>query len=712
MARFNDSVLEEIRARIDLAEYIGTRIQVKRSGSKYVACCPFHNEKTPSFHIDPTKGFYHCFGCGASGDVFKFMMQYEGATFQDAVHKLAEMAGVPLEETNDFQANARNRLLKMHAELAAFYQRCLKQTSGGQVARDYLAKRQLPDAIIEQFGIGYAPDREGVIETWAQHHNISLDELEQAGIIIKRDRGHGYYDRFRGRLMFPICDGQGRVIAFSGRDLTGKSKSKYTNSPETDIFKKSRTIYALHHAKAAIAKVATRQAIVCEGQIDVIRCHANGFTTAIASQGTAFTEEHVKILSRYADCVVLVFDSDTAGRKAAIRTSGLFLSEGLPVRIATLPEGEDPDSLLRDQGSDAFKRCIDTAESPAIYQVHTLQKQEQSPDAIDAVQRIAKSVIATIQACPEPMLCAKFLQDAAECLGLPVVALEEELAQARAKAEEDAARKAAYQSSARPEATPQVPSEPDPAISEDFVPDGDEWHDADGDFDEYISDEETSPAKPSRSLKDLEALNRLSLALCELLAHHFNDDDVMERIVHHLPPAFITHPYTARLLGLACKAYLARQPMLTDPKDDPGFTEFLMAQLAENSKLEYALETTPAEQAQFIITRYWDYAYHQRRDALAETSPERMMLTLSIKRLKELPWDKACAYMNAATADAFPTITPEPDTPPTPEATSPSSTPDAIEPVTPDTAGGSANVMPTLDETYEFDDEDFDYIIN
>ena len=321
--RVPDSTLEEIRLRTDLVDVISSYgVQVKRAGAGYMACCPFHHEKTPSFSIQPEKGFYHCFGCGESGDVFKFVQKQEGLGFMEAVKKLAQQCGVEIKEKDDPEAGKRARLYSLHAELAAFFRRCLLQAKEAEAAREYLKSRDLAGDIGDKFCIGYAPKGDVPLQRWAEKYKFKLEELADAGVLLPPREGFSrWYNRFGGRLMFTIRDRAGRPVAFSGRILTNDKKAaKYVNSPETPIFKKSNILFALDQAAANITKAARREAIVCEGQIDVIRCHACGFNTAVASQGTSFTVEHVQLLKRCADSAVLVFDGDGAGQKAAVRS--------------------------------------------------------------------------------------------------------------------------------------------------------------------------------------------------------------------------------------------------------------------------------------------------------------------------------------------------------------------------------------------------------
>lgn len=665
MARISDTALEDIRSRIDLAEFIGARITLKRAGGTWKGCCPFHNEKTPSFTVNPQKGFYHCFGCGAHGDVFKFVMNYEGLAFMDAVTRLADITGVALEAGTDWDAAARARLLRIHAELTAFYQRCLKTVPAAQIARDYLTARKLTDEVVETFALGYAPKGADVLLRWAEKHNYAPEDLVSAGLLAPSNGRNAYFDRFQGRLMFPISDGQGRVIAFSGRILDKSHPAKYVNSPETDIFKKSHTLYALHLARAAIVKAARREAIICEGQIDVIRCHAFGFNTAVASQGTAFTKEHVEILKRYADSVVLVFDGDAAGSKAAIRTGALFLDAEIPVRIATLPEGEDPDSILRDKGPEAFQACLDAAESLAAYQIRILRKIERDPNAVDAVLRIARGVIETIATCPSAVLRAHAINDAATLLGLPPSALEEDLEAERKALAEEQARRDLYARN-REETLRALPDEPQaepPAHDDSFEPDFDDAF-APDDFSPPPDDEQAPPAS-APSLVGMEAHNRLSLSLCELLVHHFQDAAVMDCVLHHLPADLVTQPYARRTLELACSSYLKHATVFDSGTllEDPGFLAFITDLLSRNSRLEYAREATPLSAARELITRFWELSYRQQRERLAgdpSATLLRLQLSESIKRLETLPWEDVCSYLNARSADRTAVIQPPP----------------------------------------------------
>ncbi len=402
-----ESVIEDIKSRIDLAELISSYgIQVKHAGGSAKACCPFHHEKTPSFNINSAKGFYHCFGCGESGDAIKFVQKQEGLTFVEAVKKLAEQCGVKIEETEDPNAGQRKRLYALMAELAAFYRRCLLQAKEGELARNYLKDRALDGSVAEDWGIGYAPNGVANILRWAEKYKYTPEELEAAGVIKAPSRpGDSGYHRFAGRLMFPVRDKQGRVVAFSGRQLIAqKNSGKYVNSPETLIFKKSNVLFGFDRASRAIGKDSHCEVIVCEGQIDCIRLHSSGFANAVAGQGTAFTDEHVRMLKRVASQAVLVYDDDAAGHKATIRSAGMF------------------------------RALLEKGESIISFQCRVERAKERDPASIDAVARVSKAVLATIAACSSAVLRASMVGEASKLLGLPSAALTEELEVVRKKA--------------------------------------------------------------------------------------------------------------------------------------------------------------------------------------------------------------------------------------------------------------------------------------
>ena len=364
MALVSQSTLEQIRAANDIVDIIGAHVPLKRNGANFVCLCPFHKEKSPSFNVNPSRQIFRCFGCGKGGDVFTFVKEYENLDFMDAVRRLAERARIPLEMDNDpavrDQRSIKDQLLKLHEAITQRWQQCLAGEAAGQVAREYLERRGVHPDGVREFRVGAAPEAWDDTVNWAKAKGFSPELCETAGLILRRDSG-GWYDRFRGRLIFPICDEQGRVIAFSGRVLQGDEKqAKYVNSPETPIFSKGRVLFALDKAKRSILDAG--KAILAEGQLDTIACHSAGIRNVVAPQGTAFTADQARVLKRYVDEVVLCFDGDKAGRDAVIRALDPLLAAGLAIRVASIPPPDDPDSWIRAHGAESFQALLNRAQ--------------------------------------------------------------------------------------------------------------------------------------------------------------------------------------------------------------------------------------------------------------------------------------------------------------------------------------------------------------
>ena len=364
MALVSQSTLEQIRAANDIVDIIGAHVPLKRNGANFVCLCPFHKEKSPSFNVNPSRQIFRCFGCGKGGDVFTFVKEYENLDFMDAVRRLAERARIPLEMDNDpavrDQRSIKDQLLKLHEAITQRWQQCLAGEAAGQVAREYLERRGVHPDAIREFRVGAAPESWDDTVNWAKAKGFSPELCETAGLILRRDSG-GWYDRFRGRLIFPICDEQGRVIAFSGRVLQGDEKqAKYVNSPVTPIFIKGRVLFALDKAKRPILDAG--KAILAEGQLDTIACHSAGIRNVVAPQGTAFTADQARVLKRYVDEVVLCFDGDKAGRDAVIRALDPLLAAGLAIRVASIPPPDDPDSWIRAHGAESFQALLNRAQ--------------------------------------------------------------------------------------------------------------------------------------------------------------------------------------------------------------------------------------------------------------------------------------------------------------------------------------------------------------
>jgi DNA primase len=457
MAGISDSTREQIRAASDIVEIVGAIVPLKRAGTNFVGLCPFHREKTPSFNVSPSRQMFRCFGCGKGGDVFRFLMDYENLTFPEAMRRLAERAHIVIQEENtpgaaDSRA-LKDKLLTLHEQITQRWQNALTTDAGSQIARDYIEKRRVDPESVNLFRIGYAPDTWEDTVNWARSKNFDLELVVQAGLIIKRDTGDGYYDRFRGRLMFPICDEQGRVVAFSGRVLSGDEKTaKYVNSPETPIFTKGRLIFGLDKAKRAI--LDRNFAVVCEGQLDMIACYGAGVQNTVAPQGTAFTAEQARIIKRYTKEVVLCFDSDNAGLKAAVRVLDDLLHSGLAIRVASIPPPHDPDSFIKEFGAAAFNQLIQNAVGFFDFYLDLLCKQNDL--RTDRGQKeVARAMSVALEKANDALLFERYARKTAARLGVdPVQAiaafrkLARETAQPRARDED---------------ALPQEP-EPEPAV--------------------------------------------------------------------------------------------------------------------------------------------------------------------------------------------------------------------------------------------------------
>ncbi len=431
--RVSQSVLEQIRLKNDIATLIGGYFALQPNGANFKALCPFHKEKTPSFMVNPQRQIFHCFGCGAGGDVFRFVMDYEKIDFMAAVKMLAKRAGIKLdwEEGRDGSRPDKEVLYEINTAVAGLYHKLLLTRPEAEHARRYLKSRALTSKTAEEFMIGYAPDRWDTVLQWARG-KYRREQLAAAGLVLNaRPReeesapSDNWHDRFRNRLMFPIHDEQGRVLGFSARALAENESAKYINTPETALFRKGNILYALHRARRAI--VNAREAILCEGQIDVIRCHLAGFTTAVAAQGTAFTEEHARILKRYADGVVIIFDADRAGQDAALRAADVVLQIGLAARIAALPSGEDPDSLIRrPDGPALFRKLIDEARAALDFQIDVLASREK-PLTEAGLVRLTSAVVNTIARTPNAVQQSRQIRHAADRLAVTEAALQREL---------------------------------------------------------------------------------------------------------------------------------------------------------------------------------------------------------------------------------------------------------------------------------------------
>ncbi|MGI8820839.1 MAG: DNA primase [Chthoniobacterales bacterium] len=405
--------IEQIAAANDIVEVIGSYFPLKRAGSSYRALCPFHQEKTPSFNVSQARQSYHCFGCGVGGSVFRFLMDYEHLDFVSAVKKLAARAGVAVMEEggsggdgDDRQHEARRTLLQLHSEAAEWFHENLLKREWAAPAREYLKKRGIDREVAVRWRLGYAPESWDAFLQWAQQRGYRRPELVQSGLVKPRDEERPddseVYDRFRSRIMFPICNDTGEVIAFSGRVLESDAHTaKYLNSPETVLFRKGNVLFGLHKSKRAL--IEANSAIVCEGQLDLITLFEAGITNVVAPQGTAFTEQQARILKRFVEEVVLCFDADAAGQKAAERSLESLLQNDLVVRVAEMPAGEDPDSIVRRQGKAAFDERITAARDFFDY---WLDREAAATDLVSmgAKMQLARKLAETVARVHDPIM--------------------------------------------------------------------------------------------------------------------------------------------------------------------------------------------------------------------------------------------------------------------------------------------------------------------
>lgn len=369
---YSDDVIEEVRTRNDIVDVVSGYVKLQRKGSSYFGLCPFHNEKSPSFSVSPSKQMYYCFGCGAGGNVFTFLMEYENFTFPEAVKALADRAGMELPEAEYSEEAKQQRDLKTAVlevnKMAAKYYYCLLRAPQGAKAMEYLKKRELSGETMRRFGLGYASQYSDELYRYLKQQGISDALLKESGLMTVNER-QGIYDKFWNRVMFPIMDVNGKVIGFGGR-VMGDAKPKYLNSPETIVFDKSRNLYGLHIARTSRKKYL----IVCEGYMDVISLHQAGFTNAVASLGTALTSQHASILKRYTDEVILTYDSDEAGIKAALRAIPLLKTAGIATKVLHMEPYKDPDEFIKALGMEAFQDRIDHAQNSFMFELSVLEK--------------------------------------------------------------------------------------------------------------------------------------------------------------------------------------------------------------------------------------------------------------------------------------------------------------------------------------------------
>ena len=412
----NDFLVKEIKRRLSIINLIEGYTSIKKTGKGFVALCPFHDDHNPSMHVDEEKGLFHCFTCGAGGDMLGFYMRYNGLTFPEAVSDLAKRANITIENSAPAvkDKSQTGNFLKINSAVSGFYHRSLLESRKGNSARLYLEGRNIPSQVVEEFKLGYAPDGWDNLVTYLSKHKIPLSLAEKIGLVVKKNSGDGYYDRFRNRIIFPIANVEGKIIGFGGRRINESDEPKYINSPESEVYQKRKNFYGLDRSKDHIRK--NKRAIIVEGYTDFLSLYSAGVKNVVATLGTSLTRDHVVTLRRYTDRIVVVFDGDDSGVKAAVRSLDVFLEEGLLPSVVLLPEGDDPDSFLAVRGRGEFDKLLD--ESPSLldfYIDNTIGDYRRGEITLNSGVKEIADVLIKVN---DPILRSSFIRKTAEKLGL------------------------------------------------------------------------------------------------------------------------------------------------------------------------------------------------------------------------------------------------------------------------------------------------------
>ena len=443
MERFiPDELIDRIREGVDIVSVISEQLSLKKTGQNFTGLCPFHSEKTPSFVVSPAKQIFHCFGCGAGGNVFHFLMKHENLTFPQAVRSLSERAGISIPEVSKRDEkieDAKEPLYKVNELAMEFFSRNLAEAKEGERARQYLEKRGIEKKTIQEFNIGYSLSQWDAGFRYLRQKGIDAAALEKAGLIIRKESGDGFYDRFRDRIIFPIFDLKKRVIGFGGR-VIDDSLPKYINSPESPIYIKGENLYCLEKARQEIGKRG--YLLIVEGYLDAIMTYQKGIKNAAATLGTALTPGHLRLIKRFTNNIVLVFDPDSAGKKAAIRSASLFIESGMKAKVASLSEGTDPDTFLREKGVEAFVDKLKNSEKLLDFVIRETKGKE-ALSSIDEKVKVADEVLPLINRLPNKIERNAYVRRLAEELQLEEKDIFAEL--------ENRAQKKGYKSGERKE---------------------------------------------------------------------------------------------------------------------------------------------------------------------------------------------------------------------------------------------------------------------
>ncbi|WP_297453016.1 DNA primase [Persephonella sp.] len=410
----SQETVEEVLRVANVYDVISEYIPLEKAGSSYKALCPFHTEKTPSFMVSPQKNIFKCFGCGKSGSAITFLMEYEGISFGEAVIKLAEKYNIPVKFTKEDKSfQEKNRLFQVTQKITEFYQEQLKKSSE---AKNYLKKRGLLPSTIETFEIGFSPFESNALKQFIQKENISVDELQRIGLITIKESGD-FVDKFAGRVIFPIKNHRGRVVAFGGRAISDNKSPKYINSPETEIYSKGKVLYGLYNAKDSLRE--KKEAIIVEGYLDLISLYQVGIKNVVATLGTAMTSEHGKLLSKFINRAVLMFDSDSAGKKAAIRAAKVLLPYRIEVYYCPIEKGKDPDELAK-EGSQAVLNQLQKSQDFLLFLLDRLQAQKD----LKKRKEIIDLYLDILSYMPDKHIQGVYLKELSTVAGIPVELLE------------------------------------------------------------------------------------------------------------------------------------------------------------------------------------------------------------------------------------------------------------------------------------------------
>ena len=413
----HDDFVEQVRSSSDILSVISSYVHLKKRGNRYWGCCPFHNEKTPSFSVVPQQGFFYCFGCHAGGNLFKFISLIENISYYEAIKLQAQRLNIPIPTTKKSadelkQEQQKDSLFKIHELAGSFFHNCLTRTSLGEAGRAYFSSRQINSDIITKFKLGFAPNLWDKLFTSFTKRGITKELLAKAGLITIKDSGK-VYDRFRNRIIIPIMNEHGQICGFGGRIINPNDSPKYLNSPETLIFNKRHLLFGLDHAQKSIKE--NNFSIVVEGYMDAISLHAAGIDWAVASMGTAFAQEQAKLLARAADEVVFSYDSDAAGQRATVRAVSIAKEAGLKVRVLIVPDGKDPDEFVRKHGKDAYLRLIETAVSGIEFQMQYVISQNNVSNLAGKVEAVS-NILPFLLECKNEIEVAQHIKTLAQRL--------------------------------------------------------------------------------------------------------------------------------------------------------------------------------------------------------------------------------------------------------------------------------------------------------